>query len=852
MKRFFFTLDLKNKSMKKIYFFLFLALNLFTVKGQTDLNYYLPTNQNYNPDIPTPAEVLGYEVGKWHVSHDKLSEYMRTLAAASDRITIENRGKTYEDRPLFLLTITSESNHKKLDEIKAEHIALTEAGGENFDTSTMPAVVYQGFSIHGNEPSGANAGLLVAYHLAASQSDQVAELLENTIILFDPSFNPDGLQRFSQWVNTHKAQNITPDGNDREYNEAWPRGRTNHYWFDMNRDWLPVQLNESKARIASFIEWLPNVLTDHHEMGKNETFFFQPGIQSRVNPLTPKKNQELTMAIGKYHEKALNKIGSLYYTEEDYDDFYYGKGSTYPDVNGSIGILFEQASSRGHAQETANGLLTFPFTIRNQFTAALSTLEAAHALKKDLLDFQRDFYNNARAEGIKSRDKAIVFGNQKDASTSYRLAEVLLRHDIKVHRLNKNLQKDGKQFPQENSFVVPLAQKKQRLVQAIFNEQTAFNDSLFYDVSAWTLSHAFDVNTTKVRDLNLVGDRLTKIERPKVKTVELASYAYLFEGHGYLTPKAIYQLLEAGIRVKVGMQPFSLEGRFYDYGSIMIPVANQGVSENELFALMKKVATAAEINIYSVSTGLTQGIDLGSRNFETIKKPKVALLVGDGVRSYDAGEIWYLMDTQYQMPVTKLDVKSIRYRDLNQYTHIVMPSYNGNLLNETKDKISRWIKNGGHLIAYRDAIKWADKQELIKEDFREKEIIAEDVSFINQGKFKGAQAIGGAIFNTLIDRSHPINFGIENNTLALFRNSKIFMEPEKNSYDNPIQYTQDPLLSGYISEEQLELLKGSVPFKVKPSGRGSILLMTDNTNFRAFWLGTQQLYANMIFYADFM
>ena len=396
----------------------------------------------------------------------------------------------------------------------------------------------------------------------------------------------------------------------------------------MNRDWLPVQLNESKARIASFIDWLPNVLTDHHEMGTNETFFFQPGIQSRVNPLTPKKNQELTMAIGKYHEKALNKIGSLYYTEEDYDDFYYGKGSTYPDVNGSIGILFEQASSRGHAQETANGLITFPFTIRNQFTAALSTLEAAHAMKKDLLDYQRDFYKNARAEGNRSRDKAIVFGTQKDASSSYRLAEVLLRHDIKVHRLNKNLQKSGKQFPQENSFIVPLTQKKQRLVQAIFNEQTQFQDSLFYDVSAWTLSHSFDVNTTKVRDLSIAGDPLTKIERPIIKTVKQASYAYLFEGHGYLTPKAIYQLLDAGIRVKVAMQPFSLEGRSYDYGSIMIPVANQGVSEKELFALMQKVANAAEINIYSVSTGLTQGIDLGSRNFETIKKPKSCVISG--------------------------------------------------------------------------------------------------------------------------------------------------------------------------------------------------------------------------------
>jgi hypothetical protein len=215
-------------------------------------------------------------------------------------------------------------------------------------------------------------------------------MLENSVILFDPSFNPDGLQRFSQWANTHKAQNLTTDSNDREYNEVWPRGRTNHYWFDMNRDWLPVQLNESKARIASFTDWLPNVLTDHHEMGTNETFFFQPGIQSRVNPLTPKRNQELTMEIGKFHEEALNKIGSLYYTEEDYDDFYYGKGSTYPDVNGSIGILFEQASSRGHAQETANGLLTFAFTIRNQFTDCTFNFKGSQcSTQLILLDFQR-------------------------------------------------------------------------------------------------------------------------------------------------------------------------------------------------------------------------------------------------------------------------------------------------------------------------------------------------------------------------------------------------------------------------------------------------------------------------------
>ena len=838
--------------MKKILFILVATTTISSAIGQVNADYFLPKNETYHKDIPTPEEIIGHPVGKWHVSHDKLSEYMRTLAAASNRIQIENRGVTYEDRPLLLLTISSPENLAKLDEIKAQHIALTEPNGGLLDTREMPVVVYQGFSIHGNEPSGANAGLLVAYHLAAAQSQEVKELLENTIILFDPSFNPDGLQRFSQWANTHKAQNIVADPNDREYNEVWPRGRTNHYWFDMNRDWLPVQLNESKARIATFTDWLPNVLTDHHEMGTNSTFFFQPGIPSRVNPLTPKRNQTLTMAIGKYHEEALNDIGSLYYSEEDYDDFYYGKGSTYPDVNGGIGILFEQASSRGHAQESDNGLLTFPFTIRNQFVTALSTLKAAHELKKDLLDYQRDFYNNAREEGAKNRDKALVFGNEKDAATAYRLSEVLIRHDIKVHRLSKNLRKDGKNFPQENSFIVPLNQKKQRLVKAIFSEQKQFKDSLFYDVSAWTLSHAFDVNTTKMKDLSALGEVVNGIENPTPKQVTKAAYAYLFEGHGYYTPKAVYALLEANVRVKVGLQSFSLNGKKYDYGTLMVPVANQSLDENELFSLMKEIAEEAFIDIHSVETGRTLGIDLGSRNFETISIPKVALLVGDGVRSYDAGEIWYLMDTQYHIPVTKIDVKSIAKRDLSRYTHLVIPSYTGSLLGDAKKKISSWIKNGGNLIAYRDAIKWANKNKLIEEEFRKGELKAKDIPFVDMGKFKGAQAIGGAIFNADIDRSHPINFGIEDTQLALFRNSRIFMEPDDNSYNNPIQYTNNPLLSGYISEEQLELLKGSVPFKIKRSGRGKILLMTDNTNFRAFWLGTQQLYANMLFYANMM
>ena len=319
-------------------------------QGVPGLDYYLPSGISYNPAIPTPESVIGHQVGEWHVTHDKLVQYMQALAQASDRIAIEDRGRTFEGRPLLLLTVTSPENHSRLEEIRRQHLALSEAGAASLDIDAMPVIVYQGFSVHGNEPSGANAGLAYAYYLAAAQGPEIEAKLDQMVILMDPSFNPDGLQRFAYWANTNRSMNLNPDPNEREYHEVWPGGRTNHYWFDVNRDWLPVQLPESRARITTFHNWLPNVLTDHHEMGTNSSFFFQPGEPSRVHPLTPKQNQELTAEIGAYHARALNRIGSLYYSEEDYDDYYYGKGSTFPDVNGSIGILFEQASSRGHVQ----------------------------------------------------------------------------------------------------------------------------------------------------------------------------------------------------------------------------------------------------------------------------------------------------------------------------------------------------------------------------------------------------------------------------------------------------------------------------------------------------------------------
>ncbi len=841
--------------MRPIFVILFLALfQPLTAQDSLDLTYYLPQNITYNESIPKPVEVIGHEVGEWHVTHDKLMIYMQTLAKASNRITIENRGHTYEGRPILLLTVTTPKNHRNIEKIRQDHLAITENNEGNLSLADMPIVVYQGFSIHGNEPSGANAGLAYAYYLAAAEGPEIEALLDNMIILMDPSFNPDGLQRFAYWANSNKSKNLNPDTNDREYHEVWPGGRTNHYWFDMNRDWLPVQLPESRARIASFHKWLPNILTDHHEMGTNSTFFFQPGEPTRVHPLTPRMNQELTAEIGSYHAKALDQIGSLYYSEENYDDYYYGKGSTFPDVNGSIGILFEQGSSRGHIQESENGIITFPFTIRNQFTTALSTIEAAKNMRAKILAYQQNFFKNVRSEAAKSKTKAIVFGDSKDAAKAWHLAEVLNRHKIKFHELQNDATIEGKSYKKGNSYVVPMDQKNHRLIKAMFEKRTTFSDSLFYDISAWTFPLAFNLDYAELGSLANAGPEIKEFKALSGNVDQKSNYAYLFEWNEYYTPKALNRILNKDLRAKVAKEPFSLEGRQYDYGTVMVPVQNQDLDSNEIFGFLKEVAQESKIHITAVGTGLTKGIDLGSNDFDPVNKQEVAILVGRGFNPYDAGEIWHLFDQRYDMKIAKIDADYFNKAELNRYTALIIPNSRGSsILDSTSvKKIKAWVSKGGTVIGYRNAAEWFNKNKLIELTFKKDTLVAKNVSFSQKKDLLGAQVTGGAIFETRIDRSHPINFGYKNDKLALFRNTNVYLEPEKNSYNNPIQYTSNPLLSGYISEENLGIIKNSVPFKVTHMGKGRVIVFTDNTNFRAFWYGTNKLLMNAIFFGKMM
>lgn len=845
--------------MKKI-FLILLGIALTAACYSQQLSYYLPGNVNYNAAIPKPQDIIYHEVGEWHVTHDRLVNYMKAVAAAApERIRLETMGYTYEGRPQVLLIITSPANHKRLEEIRQQHVSLTDpANSSTLNIDNMPIVAWIGHSIHGNEPSGANASLLTSYYLAAAQGRQIDELLENVVILFDPSFNPDGLQRFSTWVNQHKSKNLVSDPNDREFSEVWPGGRFNHYWFDLNRDWLPAVHVESQNRLTWFHKWKPNILTDHHEQGSNATFFFQPGVPSRVNPLTPAKNQELTAKLGKFHAKYLDSIGSLYFTRENYDDFYYGKGSTYPDVQGCIGILFEQASSRGHLQQTNNGLLSFPFTIRNQFVTALSTLEGAKELRKEFLSYQRDFFKNAMAEATADPVKGYVFGKKGDEKTIHEFLTMLGRHQIDVHGMKNEINIGGSSYDKHSSYVVLLDQPQSKLIRTIFSRTFEFKDSLFYDITSWTMPLAFGLNADELNGPQVsqagIGNKIS-VSLPPISVMGAASgYAYIMQWDELLAPGALYEILNNGLHAKVATQNFETEidgrNRSFRRGTIMIPVQMQNIEKDKIKSILQNIANKHHVTIEAVQGGaVVSGSDLGSSKFVNIVKPSIAMITGPGVNATDAGEVWHLLDQRMNISAVHLEPGVFNRVDIGKYNTLIIVGGNYNEIN--KEKLKAWVQGGGVLILTEEAVNWSAQNGISEVKFKKLKSPVDSthkLSYVEREQTDGAQQMNGAIFGAEADLAHPLAYGYTKNVVSLFKANKVFMEKSKNPYATPFYYGSKPLQSGWTSKENGDAIKNSAAVIVNTLGTGRVINIADNPNFRAFWLGGSKLFMNAIFF----
>lgn len=842
---------------------LFLAILLATstsLHAQTlplSIETPLPEVADYSPDIPTPQDVFGHEIGKHHTEPHQVVEFFRAVAEASDRVILEERGRTYEGRPLIHAMVSSPANIGRLEDIRRANVRLSDEPGavSDSDIAAMPAVLLMGYSVHGNEASGTEAGILLLYHLAAGNGADVQEILENTVVILDPLFNPDGRARFTGWVNRNRGSVPVGDPQHREHNEPWPGGRTNHYWFDLNRDWLPAVHPESSGRLDLFHHWRPQVLTDYHEMGSERTYFFQPGIPSRTNPNTPESNQELTARIAEYHARNLDAIGSLYYTRESFDDFYYGKGSTYPDVNGAIGILFEQASSRALERETSGGLLTYAFTIRNQFAASLSTLRAAVEMRVDLLRYQRDFYADAPRIAADAPVEAFVVDLPSAPVRSRQLAALLQKHRVRVHDLAREFTASGHTYRPGEALVIPVDQPQARFIRGVMERMTEFEDSLFYDVSSWTLPLAYNLTYSEVTDnaSSYVGSEMPPIELVPGRVIgERSDYAYVMPWGSYYAPRALYRLQRAGIAPRLVTQPFTMRadggvGNF-GRGSILIPVVQHALNPEVVHEMVREAAREDHVDIFAAHTGLAvDGPDLGSRGTDTIEMPRIALLTGRGTSSYNAGEVWHLLNERFDVPVTLLDVDAVEGADLSRYNTIVMAG--GSYSDLPPDKLQTWVSEGGRLIAMTSAVDWIVDQDIV--DLERKESYSDSLlaqrPYAEVSDASGAQRIGGSIFLADIDTTHPIAYGYDASA-PFFRQGTTFYEPSEQPGTNVAVYGERPLISGYISEPQHERASESAAIVATRLGSGRIILFADNPNFRAFWNGTNGLFLNAIFF----
>lgn len=839
--------------MKRILTIALIAVATIATQAQhVELDYYLPNHASYNKSIPTPESVLGYQVGDLHIQHAQLVSYIKAVAAASDRVKLVNYGYTNERKPLYLVVFSSPENIKNLEQIKADHHKLTIPGeSAAVDIDKQPVVTWLGHSIHGNEASGTNASVLLIYHLAAANDAETLAWLNNGVIIVDPANNPDGEDRFAEWANQHKSRVPSDDQLNIDHTEAWPGGRYNHYWFDLNRDWLNLQQVESQQRQKQILEWTPNIYTCAHEQGSNANYHFSPGEPTRVHPLIPEENQMLIKRLAsEFYVPAYDKRGVLYFSGEAFDDYYIGRGREYFDFHGGLALLWEQQSARGFQQRTDNGLLTFPFAIQNQLTTELATIRGAHSMRHDLLDYQRRFFKNAAGEAAKNPVKTYVFGSENDPAAAYHLAEMVARNGIDVYQLDREVKANGKTYKPGSSYAVPVSQPRYRLIEGLFEIREKYNDSLSYDITGWTSPFLFNVNYSKQSTAVALGDKVVTDRLPQGQLHgDKEAYAYLFEWGGYYAPRALYRLLKEGVYAKVAQAVIKYGDKEFQRGTIVIPLGDvyQQRSKDDIYRLVKQITEKDYIDVWAVPTGYFEGHNLGSSTLQPARLPKVAIIGGTGASATGVGEIWHLLDTRYDMPLTIFASERFASADLSAYNVLIVSGYGLDLSPAAVKRIKTWVEQGGTLIAYEQALQWLARNELASIEFEKTEPVS-SANYENYAIAARANSIPGVIFGAKLDITHPLGWGYVDENIAVFKNNTVNIKPTDNALRTPLVYNAKPLVSGNVLPRISALYSNHPVAIVSRLGRGKVIAFSVDTNFRSVWYGTNKLTANAIFW----
>ncbi|MDO4216107.1 MAG: M14 family metallopeptidase [Bacteroidales bacterium] len=814
------------------------------------LQYFLPDGQwKYTLDsaIPTPEKHFGFQVGQQMAMYDQIVTYMYQLAQASPRMSVKEYGRTHENRPILCVAITSPENQAKLEDIRVAHQNMRDPmnGAPSKD---MPAVVEIMGSIHGNEASGVNSTIPFAYFWAAAQGQEIEELLKHTVILLVPAQNPDGCTRFASWANSHRSLRNNTDPQSLEFHEASPGGRSNHYWHDLNRDWINATQPEIQALLKIYHAWMPNLINDHHEQSRDAFFFLEPADPVGYYPQIPQENKDLTEKVAEYETAMLDQVGSLYFSKDSYDSYSLGTGDVYPDALGSVAMLFEQPSSRGHQQESANGVLNFPFTVRNQVLCAYGAVKAANGMREELNDYMYRFVKDRYAEAQKQPVKGWVFDGAGSKATSYHFVELLHNHGLQVNHLAKDYTQDGYTYKKEDSFFVPAAQQHSMLLNSLFETNKEFKDSLFYDISTWNLAEAYGLNYAPLKaTTGLQGDDAANLTFPKGSVNGGKSrVAYVFDNKELYAPYVVNMLQEKGIRVMAaGLGATSKDPKAVKHGpgTLVVPVAGQKVSADSIYLYMKEYAEAAGVEVESVQSSRMADFDLGHYRNHVLRQPKIAILNGGSV-----GTAWFTMN--YRMQLTPSIVEASAGLNLSRYNVIVMP---GGVSNAAlQQKLAAWVQQGGTLITIGSAFRSTNSMKLtdIKTKNLEKPDSATYVNWAERADKNDMYTIPGTDLKAQMDYTHPLCWGYQTPMPVMKASTQVFEMP-KIVNNAPVWFDKkDPQLSGYLRAKHRESLKGAPEVIVTRAGSGNIISFSDDPNFRSVWYAGTRMFMNAIFFGN--
>ena len=817
----------------------------------------------------SPAEFLGYEPGERFTLHEKAADYFRHVSAVLPNAALFPYGETYEGRPLFYVVITSPENFGKLEDIRRNNLRRS-GMSEGTPSGEKIAIVWLSYNVHGNEASSLEAAMKTLYELGNPAHTATNDWLKNTVVIIDPCINPDGRDRYANFYNQfgNKPPNASADAV--EHHEPWPGGRSNHYFFDLNRDWAWITQVESQQRIKAYNHWLPHVHVDFHEQGYNSPYYFAPAAEP-IHEVISAWQRDFQVMIGKNNAKHFDAKGWLYFTKEVFDLLYPSYGDTYPTYNGAIGMTYEQGGGGmgGLTVTTQTGdPLTLKDRITHHYTSALSTIEIASRHASRLVDeFEKYFRDNLNNPVAGYKTYVIKGNNHPDHLKQ--VTEWMDAHGIRYGHPAASKTLRGYNFQTQtvsplnlstSDIVVNVYQPKSRFITTVFEPTTALSDSVTYDITAWNLFYAHNLDAWALTERINPAAAYQPAATSGI-TVAATPYAYIFLYQGVRDVALLSALMQSNIKVRAAVRAFAVGGHTFAPGTLIVTRRNN----EDVYKFDERVVALAKEwgrPLYTASTGFVeQGRDFGSADLKYLKSPRVAALFGDQTSALSAGEIWHFFEQQIRYPVTLIGTDYFLDVDLRKYDVLVIPDGSYKLFDEgALERLSRWVSDGGRLILIANALNsfvdkkgFALKKYATDADKAQAEVLArtqhETEGFPRYEEVERkliSNSIPGAIYKVALDNSHPLGFGLRDTYFTLKTGDHRFAFLSGGWNVARMEARVKPV-QGFAGFKANRALSNSLVFGVEQKGEGQVIYLVDNPLFRSFWENGKMIFSNAVF-----